>query len=201
MSLPLRKRLRHVEAAVVDPRFNDRSAVFAGNLFSGNLLYRPRMRYWLLKSEPGDYAIDDLARDRRDWWTGIRNYQSRNFMMHDMTRGDGVLFYHSSCPAPGVYGIARVSAAARPDPTQFDHNSKYYDNKSSPQNPIWHCVQVAFVAKLSAPILLPALRANVALAKMRILQRGNRLSITPITASEWRIIAGKHAALSSARGV
>lgn len=153
------------------------------------------MRYWLLKSEPGDYSIDDLARDRRDLWTGIRNYQARNFMMQEMTRGDGVLFYHSSCPTPGVYGIARVSAAAKPDPTQFDRDSKYYDSKSSAQKPRWHCVQISFVAKLPAPVLLPALRANAALAKMRILQRGNRLSITPISAGEWRIIAGKYAAL------
>ena len=147
------------------------------------------MRYWLLKSEPGDYAIDDLARDRQDWWTGIRNYQARNFMMNDMTIGDGALFYHSSCAAPGVYGIARVCAAAAADRTQFEPKSKYYDERATRAKPRWFCVQIEFVAKLSTPLLLADIRKIPELANMHILRRGNRLSITPLTAAEWRYIA------------
>lgn len=148
------------------------------------------MQHWLLKSEPGDYSIDDLARDRRDWWTGVRNYQARNFMK-EMKTGDGALFYHSSCPEPGVYGVAKVCAVCAPDPTQFDSDSKYYDAKSSPDNPRWVCPQIAFVRKLKHPLLLPVMRGMPALAGMRLLQRGNRLSVLPVSAKEWKCIVGK----------
>lgn len=146
------------------------------------------MRRWLFKSEPGDYSIADLQKDRRDWWTGIRNYQARNFMMKEMTSGDGVLFYHSNCAAPGAYGVARVCAAAAPDKTQFDPHSKYYDPKATAAAPRWFCVQIEFVKKLSRPVLLSEMREAKELADMRILQRGCRLSITPVSAAEWRYI-------------
>ncbi len=149
------------------------------------------MRHWLLKSEPGDYAIDDLARDRREWWTGVRNYQARNFMMNDMKKGDGVLFYHSSCPAPGVYGVAKICTAAAPDTTQFMPDSKYYDPKSTADKPRWFCVQVSFVKKLARPLLLSEIRNIPALAGMTLLRRGNRLSVMPVSAAEWRRIVGK----------
>ena len=147
------------------------------------------MRRWLLKSEPGDYAIDDLARDRRDWWTGIRNYQARNFMMREMQIGDGALFYHSNCAAPGVYGVARIAAAAAPDQTQFDPESKYYDPRATAEKPRWFCVQIEFVRKLRQPWTLAEMRQTPALSEMHILRRGNRLSITPISADEWRLLA------------
>ena len=147
------------------------------------------MRRWLLKSEPGDYAIDDLARDRRDWWTGIRNYQARNFMMREMQIGDGALFYHSNCAVPGVYGVARIAAAAAPDQTQFDPESKYYDPRATAEKPRWFCVQIEFVRKLRQPWTLAEMRQTPALSEMHILRRGNRLSITPISADEWRLLA------------
>lgn len=147
------------------------------------------MRYWLLKSEPGDYAIDDLARDRRDRWTGVRNYQARNFMTRDMQIGDGALFYHSNCSVPGVYGVARVCAAAAPDETQFDPGSKYYDPRATADKPRWFCVQIAFVRKLRRPWTLAEMRQTPALAEMHILRRGNRLSITPVSADEWRLLS------------
>lgn len=148
------------------------------------------MRRWLLKSEPGDYSVSDLARDRREWWTGVRNYQARNFMMRDMKRGDGALFYHSSCDEPGVYGIAKVCAPAAPDPTQFDPDSKYYDPKASAESPRWFCVQIEHVKKLRRPVLLSAMRGMPQLAGMELLRRGSRLSITPVSDAEWRHIIG-----------
>ncbi|WP_255988678.1 EVE domain-containing protein [Chitinolyticbacter albus] len=142
------------------------------------------MAYWLMKSEPDDVSIDDLARMGSVGWYGVRNYQARNFMRDEMQLGDGVLFYHSSCPAPGIAGLTEVCRAAYPDPTQFDPASKYFDPKSTPEQPRWQQVDVRFVAK--TPLLsLDAMRQHPQLAGMRVLQRGNRLSITPVTASEW----------------
>ncbi|MBE8157995.1 MAG: EVE domain-containing protein [Betaproteobacteria bacterium] len=146
------------------------------------------MRRWLLKSEPGDYSIGDLEKDGRDWWTGVRNYQARNFMARLMRPGDGALFYHSNCAAPGVYGEAKVCAAAAPDPTQFDPKSKYYDPKTSADAPRWFCVQIEFVKKFARPVLLSDMRGAAELSGMQILRRGNRLSITPVSADEWRQI-------------
>ena len=145
------------------------------------------MRYWLMKSEPSEYSIDDLKRDKQSAWFGVRNYQARNFMRDDMKVGDLVLFYHSSCPEPGIAGICKVAKAAAPDATQFDKNDSHYDPKSKPDNPLWVCVDVKFVKKLSL-ISLTALRETPALADMRILQRGNRLSITPVSDAEWACI-------------
>ena len=110
-----------------------------------------------MKSEPEEYGIDDLARDKRDWWTGVRNYQARNFMKNDMKKGDGVLFYHSSCKAPGVYGVAQVCAAAVPDPEQFVPDGDYYDPAASEKSPRWFCVRIAFVRKLAAPFFIASI--------------------------------------------
>ena len=145
------------------------------------------MRYWLMKSEPDAYSIDHLARDKTAPWTGVRNYQARNFMRDQMARGDKVLFYHSSCEQPGIVGIAEVCKLAYPDETQFDRNSKYYDEKSTRDNPRWLHVDVKFVKKTRL-ISLGELRENKALTNMRILARGNRLSITPVDPAEWNYI-------------
>ena len=146
-------------------------------------------RYWLMKSEPNECSIDDaMAAPRRTVpWTGVRNYQARNFMRDAMQVGDGVLFYHSSCPEPGIAGIARVASGARPDPTQFDAGSHYHDAKSDPANPRWLLVDVQALRKTRL-LGLAELRGVPALAGMRVLQRGNRLSITPVTPAEWRAI-------------
>ncbi|RZT41288.1 EVE domain-containing protein [Cupriavidus agavae] len=147
-------------------------------------------QYWLMKSEPDEASIDDLAEKGTLPWTGVRNYQARNFMRDQMRIGDGVLFYHSSCPEPGIAGLAEVCSQPYPDPTQFDPESDYFDKASKPEDPRWSLVDVRFVGK-SALIALPALREHEALADMVVLRRGNRLSITPVTAAEWRFITGK----------
>ena len=147
------------------------------------------MRYWLMKSEPDEASIDHLAHapDRTLPWTGVRNYQARNFMRDMMQVGDGVLFYHSSCPEPGIAGFAQVSSTAYPDPTQFDKKSPYYDPKSTQETPRWLLVDVVFLKK--TPLIpLAALREHDELAGMRVLAKGNRLSITPVTADEWNFI-------------
>ena len=149
-------------------------------------------RYWLMKSEPSEASIDDLARAPRQTlpWTGVRNYQARNFMRDDMRVGDGVLFYHSSCPQPGIAGLAKVARLAYPDETQFDPQSPYFDPKSSRDAPRWVHVDVRLDAR-GELIPLDELRRHPELAEMRVLQRGNRLSITPVSAAEWRFICGK----------
>jgi len=147
------------------------------------------MRYWLMKSEPDELSIDDLARAprQRTAWFGVRNYQARNFMRDQMQIGDAVLFYHSSCAQPGIAGLAEVCAKAYPDETQFDRNSKYYDAKATRDNPRWVCVEVKFVKKTRL-LGLAELREHKALAGMRLLARGNRLSITPVDPREWKFI-------------
>ncbi len=147
------------------------------------------MRYWLMKSEPSEVSVDDLARMPKKTvpWFGVRNYQARNFMRDEMQVGDPVLFYHSSCEEPGIAGIAKVASKPYPDDTQFDPKGKYFDPKSSRENPRWIHVDVQLVKKTRL-IGLPELREHKALADMRILQRGNRLSITPVTPEEWAFI-------------
>lgn len=145
------------------------------------------MRYWLMKSEPDAYSIDRLAKEKTAPWTGVRNYQARNFMRDQMARGDKVLFYHSSCEEPGIVGIAEVCKLAYPDATQFDRKSDYYDPKSTRENPRWLHVDVKFVKKTRL-ISLNELREHKALANMRVLARGNRLSITPVDPAEWEYI-------------
>ena len=151
----------------------------------------PATRYWLMKSEPTECSIDDaLAAPLATVpWTGVRNYQARNFMRDVMQVGDGVLFYHSSCPEPGIAGIARVASGTRPDPTQFDPESPYFDPKSSPDKPRWLLLDVQALRKTRL-ISLAELREHPELAGMRVLQRGNRLSITPVEAREWSVIEG-----------
>jgi predicted RNA-binding protein with PUA-like domain len=147
------------------------------------------MRYWLMKSEPDDVSIDDLAARPKQTvpWYGVRNYQARNFMRDQMKVGDRVLFYHSSCAETGIAGIAEVSKAAYPDATQFDPKSPYYDPKSAPDNPRWLHVDVKLVRKTRL-LPLSELRGYPQLANMRLLQRGNRLSITPVDPAEWKFI-------------
>jgi len=150
------------------------------------------MRYWLMKSEPDEFGIDDLARAprHRGAWFGVRNYQARNFMRDQMQIGDQVLFYHSSCPEPGIAGLAEICSKAGPDETQFERSSKYFDAKSTRESPRWVCVEVKFV-KRARLIGLTELRAHKELADMRLLARGNRLSITPVAPGEWKFITTK----------
>lgn len=150
------------------------------------------MRYWLMKSEPDDVSIDDLQKrpEQTVPWYGVRNYQARNFMRDGMQIGDGVLFYHSGCAEPGIAGIARVASAAYPDATQFDPASRYHDPKATPEQPRWLHVDVQFVRKTRL-VGLPELRRHPELENMRVLARGNRLSITPVEPAEWRFIVGQ----------
>jgi predicted RNA-binding protein with PUA-like domain len=147
------------------------------------------MSYWLMKSEPDEVSIDDLAAAPKKSlpWTGVRNYQARNFMRDGMAPGDGVLFYHSSCPEPGIAGLARVVGPARPDSTQFDPASPYFDPKSTHDKPRWLEIDVALVQKTRL-LSLKEMRAALQLASMRVLQMGNRLSITPVSAGEWSAV-------------
>jgi predicted RNA-binding protein with PUA-like domain len=146
-------------------------------------------QYWLMKSEPDEVSIDDLARapGKRVPWTGVRNYQARNYMRDQMRIGDGVLFYHSSCAEPGVVGTASVCSRAYPDATQFDRRSKYYDPKSSPEAPRWMHVDVKLV-KRTRLLPLHEMRTRPELAGMLLLRKGNRLSITPVSADEWQAV-------------
>lgn len=147
------------------------------------------MAYWLMKSEPGDVSIDDLAAmpDATVGWYGVRNYQARNFMRDQMRPGDGVLFYHSSCAEPGVAGIAEVASPPYPDPTQFEPGGRYHDPKASQELPRWFQVDVRLVRKTRL-LSLAELRTHPDLQEMRLLARGNRLSITPVSPAEWRVI-------------
>jgi predicted RNA-binding protein with PUA-like domain len=145
------------------------------------------MNYWLMKSEPDEASILDLQRAGTLPWTGVRNYQARNFMRDDMQPGDGVLFYHSSCPEPGIAGLAEVSSAAYPDATQFDPASHYYDPKSKPEAPRWVHVDVRW-RETTRLLSLKEMREAPELASMRVLERGSRLSITPVTPAEWRAV-------------
>jgi predicted RNA-binding protein with PUA-like domain len=144
--------------------------------------------YWLMKSEPDVYSIDDLERDGREMWDSIRNYQARNMMRDDMRIGDEVFFYHSSCKEPGITGIARVASEPYPDPTQFDPDSKYFDPKSGKDNPRWILVDVEFVRKLKQPITLTRIKAQPGLEDMVLTRRGNRLSIMPVSQEHWDLI-------------
>lgn len=145
--------------------------------------------YWLMKSEPDEFSIDDLARAPRKTtpWFGVRNYQARNYMRDLMKVGDGVLFYHSSCPEPGIAGIARVASTAYPDDSQFDRKSPYFDAKSRREAPRWMLVDVSLVKKTRL-MPLAEMRGYRELQDMVTLRRGNRLSITPVAAHEWRFI-------------
>ena len=148
-----------------------------------------RTRYWLMKSEPEDFGIDDLERVGVEPWTGVRNFQARNFMRDGMQVGDGVLFYHSNTEVPGVAGLAEVASAAYPDPTQFQKKSKYYDEKSTQENPRWMLVDVRFKRKLKRTIPLDEIKAHAdELGEFALTARGSRLSVMPVTAAQWKFI-------------
>ena len=147
------------------------------------------MNFWLMKSEPAECSVDDAlaAPQATVPWTGVRNYQARNFMRDAMRVDDGVLFYHSSCAEPGIAGFARVASTARPDPTQFDPRSPYHDPAATPEAPRWLLVDVQVLRKVPL-ITLPVLRANAELADLLVLRKGNRLSITPVEPRHWDAI-------------
>lgn len=148
-----------------------------------------RRRYWLMKSEPDAFSIDDLQRVGTEPWTGVRNYQARN-NMRAMQVGDGVLFYHSSCDVPGIVGVATVASAPYPDPTQFDRGGNYYDPKSTREQPRWELVDVTFERKLKRTIALEEIRQHAdSLGEgFPLLQRGSRLSVLPVTAPHWKLL-------------
>lgn len=150
----------------------------------------PRRRYWLFKSEPSTWSIDDLAAEPGGaaMWDGIRNYQVRNLIRDEIHAGDGVLFYHSGIPRPAVVGVARVVREAYPDPTQFDPRHPGFDARSPRETPRWLAVDIAFERRLRRPVTLDELRRTPGLEDLPVLRRGNRLSITPVRAREWRRI-------------
>ena len=150
----------------------------------------PRKRYWMMKSEPDAFSIDDLARVGTEPWNGVRNYQARNFMRDGMQVGDGVMFYHSNCKVPGIAGLATVASAAYPDPTQFDAGSDYFDPKATREAPRWFLVDVAFQRKLRRVIPLEEIKRHAdALGEgFPLTARGNRLSVFPVTAAQWKLL-------------
>lgn len=145
-------------------------------------------RHWLMKSEPETFSIDDLRRMRRSLWDGVRNYQARNFMMKDMKVGDQVLFYHSSAEPPGIAGVARVSSSAVPDPSQFNKKSEYFDPKAKPDQPIWYCIEVEFQAAFPKLVPLDKIRENTKLHDLPLLQRGQRLSVQPLSEVQFSLL-------------
>jgi predicted RNA-binding protein with PUA-like domain len=144
------------------------------------------MAHWLLKTEPDEFSIDDLAKHRREPWTGVRNYQARNFMRDGMQPGDAVLVYHSSCAVPGIAGIGKVLGSAYPDPTQFDRQSPYHDPASPRDAPRWLAIDIGYVRRLAAPITLEAIKAHAArFDGLLLLRRGNRLSVFPVAPAHY----------------
>lgn len=150
------------------------------------------MAYWLMKSEPDEFSIDDLKSrpGRREPWDGVRNYQARNMLRDEMKKGDQAFFYHSNCDTPGIVGIVRIAREGYPDPTAFDPEDDHFDPKSDPDNPRWYLVDVEFVRKLDRVITLAELKAEPALENMPLTRRGNRLSVMPVTEAEWEHILG-----------
>ena len=149
------------------------------------------MRYWLMKSEPESFSIDDHKKRPKkiEPWDGVRNYQARNFMRDQMQRGDQAFFYHSNCEVPGIYGVMEVASAAYPDPTQFDAKHHHYDPASKPEEPRWFLVEMRYVRHLKRPITLDTLKQHeAALQGCAVIARGNRLSVMPIRAEHWQTI-------------
>lgn len=146
------------------------------------------MRYWLMKTEPDTFGIDDLKRVGTEPWDGIRNYQARNLMRDDMKIGDGVLFYHSNAKPPGVVGVAEIASEAKVDPTQFDPDKKYFDAKSKPDNPRWLLLDVRYVRHFPRLVSLQELKEAPGLEEMMVTRKGMRLSIQPVTEQEWDIV-------------
>lgn len=145
------------------------------------------MPFWLMKSEPDVFSIDDLKRKKREVWDGVRNYQARNYM-RSMQIGDEILFYHSSCAVPGVAGIAKIRRSAFADPTQFDPGSEYHDPGSKPEDPRWSAVEVEFVRKFKAPLPLELLKTLSELSELALVKRGNRLSVMPVSEEQWSAV-------------
>ena len=148
------------------------------------------MQYWLMKSEPETYSIDDLKEFQRDHWDGIRNYQVRNFFRDQMKIGDKAFFYHSNCKEPGIVGLMEIASEAYPDHTAFDSKEKYFDAKSDPENPRWLMLDVNYIRHTKRNITLSELRDHSSIKEMRLLQKGNRLSVIPMTEKEWDYILG-----------
>lgn len=148
------------------------------------------MNYWLMKSEPDVYSIDDLERAGVDHWEGVRNYQARNMLRDAMKAGDLAFFYHSNCKTPAIVGIMEIVREGYPDPTAFDPASKYYDPKSDPARPRWYMVDVKYVRHLERPLPLSELKRHPELADLPLVRRGNRLSIMPVTPAQWAFILG-----------
>ncbi len=146
------------------------------------------MKYWLMKSEPDVYGIDNLQKDKFTIWEGVRNYQARNFMRDNMSINDEVLFYHSSCDIPGIYGLAEVSKVRVVDKTQFEKKSEYFDKRSKVESPSWICVEVKFIKKFLYPITLSEIREDENLQNMRVVQKGSRLSIQPVDKKDFEYI-------------
>jgi len=148
------------------------------------------MNYWLMKSEPGCFSLDDLERSPGGAaaWDGVRNFQARNLLRDEIRAGDGVLFYHSSCAAPAIVGVAEVVKGGYPDHTALDPRSAHFDPRAAPDNPIWYMVDVKFRARLAHPLTRDQLRFHPVLAGMLVLQRGSRLSVQPVKEQEWRAI-------------
>lgn len=145
-------------------------------------------RYWLFKSEPHSYSLKNLKRDKTTYWEGVRNYQARNMLRDDIQVGDGVLFYHSREKPMHVAGTAVVTRAGYPDPTQFDKRAKYYDEKSTKENPRWYVVDIVYESEFAHPVTLDGMRDMPTLRNMVLLRKGSRLSIQPVTSSEWRVV-------------
>ena len=150
-----------------------------------------KRNYWLIKSEPESYGIDDLARDGKTMWDGVRNYQSRNTMRDEMKVGDLVFYYHSNEKPPGIVGIAKVASEAYADPTQFDPHSRYFDPKATDEEPRWILVDFAFVTKFDEALPLDELKADPALEGMPLIRKGQRLSIQPVEAKHWKHLCKK----------
>jgi predicted RNA-binding protein with PUA-like domain len=146
------------------------------------------MKYWLVKSEPGSYSIDDLKRDGKTIWDGVRNYQARNFMRDEMKVGDQVLFYHSNTEVPAIVGLAEVSSGPQVDPTAFDKTDSHFDPKSNPQKPTWILVEIKFVRKFTHPISLSQLKADSKFKDLMLTQKGSRLSVQPVSQADFEAI-------------
>lgn len=146
------------------------------------------MKHWLIKSEPDEFSIDRLAKVKREAWSGVRNYQARNYMRDGMQLGDEIFFYHSNCELPGIVGLCTVAKLAYPDPTQFDPESDYFDSASPRDKPRWLCVDVAYKRKLKRTITLGELKSMDGLGDFALTRRGNRLSVLPVTVTQWNNI-------------
>jgi predicted RNA-binding protein with PUA-like domain len=147
-------------------------------------------RHWLMKCEPAAYTIDDLARDGRTSWEGVRNFQARNFMRDDMQEGDEVLFYASNADPSGVTGLARIARAGYPDPFAWKKGHKYYDEASTKATPVWYSVDLAYVDTFAAVVSLETMKHTTGLEQMMVIQKGSRLSVQPVTKAEFDIVAG-----------